>query len=81
MEPKARLDLQLANREAVTDVPIGVVQTAIESFYVRRKLRVAQKGKTSKHIMKSKLDLAIPRRENGQQNPETNANEIPFPGI
>ena len=46
MKPETLLDLQLAIEQCVGNVPLGLVQKAIDGFYNRCKLCVDQEGRT-----------------------------------
>ena len=60
LQPSARVELQVATDKCVSATP----QSAIDGFYKRRKLCVAQGGRTFKHVLKSKVarDARYPLR-------------------
>ena len=68
-KPTTQLELQVAVRKCVAAVPLSLAQKAIDSFYPRCKLCVSQEGKTFKHVLKSKLDMDIPRRPSEAPSP------------
>ena len=48
---KSVLDLQLAIEQAVSEIPPKMIQAAIDGFYKRCKLCLAQGGETCKHVL------------------------------
>ena len=69
LQPKSVLDLQLAIEQAVSEIPPKMIQAAIDGFYKRCKLCLAQGGETFKHVLKSKAaaDITTPQRD-GERN-------------
>ena len=76
-KPQTLLDLKLAIDQAVDAAPLAMIQSAIDSFYKRCKLCVAQGGRTFKHALKSKTARDIETPPRGMPSGEPGSPEIP----
>ena len=76
-KPQTLLDLKLAIDQAIDATPLAMTQSAIDTFYKRCKLCVAQGGRTFKHALKSKTARDIETPPRGMPSVEPGSPEIP----